>query len=95
MNNTILGRYMPYNTFIHRLDARSKILALIFLMITIFLSFPNPATSFLVYALIAVVFYILMRISKIRFRMVLTQLKALWIMMIFILIINILSLNLI
>ena len=93
MNNTILGRYMPYNTFIHRLDARSKILALIFLMIPIFLSFPNPATSFLVYALIAVVFYILMRISKIRFRMVLTQLKALWIMMIFILRINILMIK--
>ena len=52
MNNTTLGRYMPYNTFIHRLDARCKILALILLMVPIFLSFPNPGTSFIIYGII-------------------------------------------
>lgn len=93
MNNTTLGRYMPYNTFIHRLDARCKLLALILLMVPIFLSFPNPGTSFIIYGIIAIFMYILMRIAHIRFRMILTQLKSLWIMMIFILIINLLMIK--
>lgn len=89
-NNTILGRYMPYNTIIHRLDARCKLLALILLMIPIFLSFANPATSFILYGVIAILLYIVMRITKIHFSMILSQLKSLWIMMIFIFIINLL-----
>ncbi len=90
MTETTLGRYMPYNSFIHRLDPRNKLLALILLMIPIFLSFPNPETSFIIYGIIAIFFYILMRISHIKLSMILKQLKTLWIMMIFILIINLL-----
>lgn len=87
-NNSILGRYMPYNTIVHRLDARCKLLALILLMIPIFLSFANPMTNFILYGLMAILFYVIMRIARIRFTMILSQLKSLWIMMIFILIIN-------
>lgn len=45
MTKMTLGKYMPYNSPIHKLDPRVKILTLIFLMVPIFLSFPNPGTS--------------------------------------------------
>lgn len=79
---------MPYDTFIHRLDPRNKLLALILLMIPIFLSFANPETNFIIYGVMAIVFFILMRIAHIRLSMIFKQLKTLWVMMLFILIIN-------
>ena len=31
MNNISLGRYTPYNTLLHKLDPRTKILSMIFM----------------------------------------------------------------
>lgn len=90
MMEVTLGKYMPYDTVIHKLDARTKILSLIFLMVPIFLSFPNPQTSFIIYALIAIFIFTIMKISHVRVRTIFKQLKALWFMMIFILILNLL-----
>lgn len=90
MNQTILGRYMPFDSVIHRMDARCKIVAMIFLMVPIFLSFPNPPTSFIMYGIIAILIYILMLISHVKLRMILKQLKSLWFMMTFVLILNLL-----
>ena len=41
MNNITLGKYVPYNSFIHKLDPRFKILAMILLMVSVFLSFSS------------------------------------------------------
>lgn len=90
MTQITLGKYMPYHSPIHKLDARVKILALIFLMVPIFLSFPNPETSFILYGVMGICIYIIMRMSHVRLRMIFKQLKALWFMMIFIFILNIL-----
>ena len=37
MNNIALGRYLPLNTIINKMDPRSKILILLVMMITVFL----------------------------------------------------------
>jgi energy-coupling factor transport system permease protein len=37
MNKMIIGRYLPLNSPIHRLDPRTKIAAMVVLMIAIFL----------------------------------------------------------
>lgn len=90
MTKMTLGKYMPYNSPIHKLDPRVKILTLIFLMVPIFLSFPNPETSFILYGVMAIVIYIIMRMSHVRLSMIFKQLKALWVMMLFVSILNIL-----
>ena len=36
VNNITIGRYLPYDSFIHRLDPRLKLGALLILLITIF-----------------------------------------------------------
>lgn len=46
----IIGRYMPYDSFVHRLDPRSKLLATIFFIIILF--FANNWQSYLVLALV-------------------------------------------
>ena len=35
MNNVMFGRYLPLNSFIHRLDPRMKIGALLILLISV------------------------------------------------------------
>ena len=43
-----IGRYVAYDTFIHRLDPRNKILALILLMVAIFFQFSTYEVTFIV-----------------------------------------------
>ena len=37
MNNIALGRYMPLNSVVHKMDPRAKIMILLFLMIAVFI----------------------------------------------------------
>ena len=37
MDNMILGRYIPGNSIVHRLDPRSKLVAMILLILIVFL----------------------------------------------------------
>ena len=52
MNNITLGKYVPYNSFIHRLDPRSKLLSMIILMVSIFFKFSSVAMNFFIYAIL-------------------------------------------
>ncbi|MBE6142606.1 MAG: energy-coupling factor transporter transmembrane protein EcfT [Erysipelotrichaceae bacterium] len=90
MNNITLGKYVPYNSFIHRLDPRSKLLSMIVLMVCIFFKFASVAMNFLMYGVLFIFIYIIMRIAHIKLRMLFSQLKAMWVMIIILLIINIL-----
>ena len=69
MNNITLGKYVPYNSFIHRLDPRGKLLSLIVLMVCIFLKFESVAMNFLVYGILFIFIYIIMRIAHIKLGM--------------------------
>jgi energy-coupling factor transport system permease protein len=90
MKTMTIGRYVPYNTFIHKLDPRVKLWAMITLMVVIFFRFASVYTNFLIYGLIFFLILILMHIARLRLRQLLKQLQALWLMMIFLLVINIL-----
>lgn len=89
MKNISLGRYMPADSFMHKADPRIKFFGLVVFMVLIFLKFANPAMDFLMYGIYAVVVFILMKVTKLKIFSLFKQLKSLWFMMIFLLIINI------
>lgn len=49
MNNMALGRYRPYQTSIHKLDARVKIIGMISVIVAIFLNYGSTPLNFIVY----------------------------------------------
>lgn len=84
-----VGRYVAYDTFIHRLDPRNKIFALIILMVAIFFQFQTYEVTFIIDGILLVFIFGLMIVSKIRFRDFIKSLSALWFMIILLLVINI------
>jgi len=90
MRNFAMGRYRPYNTPMHRLDARVKIIALISLMVAVFLGYGSVPLNFIIYGVIFLGLVVAMIIGKVSFLGVLKALKAMWFMMIFILLFNVL-----
>lgn len=84
-----IGKYSPYNTFIHRLDPRLKIISLILIMVSIFLGYSSWSLT-LIMSIISIIFLsILMIISKVSFIDLLKQLLMMWIMVILLTCINI------
>ena len=93
MNNISLGKYTPYNTLLHKLDPRTKILSMIFMMVTIFFTYGSTWTNLIVYVVIGIINFILMSSAKIKLGQLFKQLKMMWVMMIFLLIINIFTIK--
>ena len=83
MNNITLGRYIPYDTIIHRLDPRTKIVAMILLLVCVFLPI-----GYIGFATLLVLVFALLKVAKIKISSVYKSLKPMWFMMVFILIIN-------
>lgn len=83
-----LGKYQAYNTPLHRLDARVKFLGMIIFMVSIFLSYGSPYMNLTVYAAIMVVLVVLSLIGKCSFLNIFRSLAGLWVMILFILILN-------
>lgn len=86
----ILGRYVPYPSFIHRLDPRIKLFGLIVLMMTLFMRFVNIYMDFSMYGITFFLIAILMKMAHLSFRNLFKQLRTLWLMIVFLLVINIL-----
>jgi energy-coupling factor transport system permease protein len=86
MNNIALGKYIPGNSFIHKLDPRSKIMIMIILMITIFWN--TGSLRFPVYFVLTAIIYVLLRISGIAVKTIFKSLKPMMFMMIFLFFIN-------
>ncbi len=89
MDRNVLGKYVPYNTLIHRLDPRMKILAMILFMVSIFLSYGSWTQMYVLSAINAIVIFSLMLISKVRLRDLFIQLRSLWFLILFLTLINI------
>ncbi len=85
MNNIVLGQYVPLDSFFHRLDPRSKIVAMFFMLIAIFIP-----TGWWGYVVIGAILVACILASKLQFSYVLKTLRPMTTMMIFLLIINIL-----
>ena len=84
-NNTTLGKYIPNDTFFHRLDPRCKIILLFSFMITIFIQL--GIVGYIVLGLVTLVCFIL---SKIKIITIIKSLKPMWFMVVFIFIVNLL-----
>ena len=89
MDKYILGKYVPYNTIIHRLDPRMKILGMIMMVVSVFLSYGSWTLMFTLSGINAVIIFTLMLISKVRLRDLIYQLRSLWLLIILLMIINI------
>lgn len=89
MNSIAFGKYAPFNSFVHRLDPRAKIMMLILVMVAIFLGYSLWTMTFIMAGLSFLLIIGLMIISKVSFLQMLSQLKTLWIMIILLLIINV------
>lgn len=83
-----LGKYVVKDSFLHRLDARFKLFAIIVLMVSVFLPYANLAMDFTYYAFLSVLVIIMMIIASVSFISLLKMLKPLTFMILFILIIN-------
>ena len=84
MTNSALGRYIPTNSIIHRLDPRIKIVNMLLLMVAIFL----PA-RFAGYGIIGIIAVSLVLLSRLKFGFILKSLKPVMLMLMFLLVINV------
>lgn len=91
MDNIALGRYAPHNTLFHKFDARGKVLALIILLVAVFFEFDTFAMSFLMATILFVLIFASMIISKTSIKTFLSTFKYLWIMIVFLFLINMFS----
>lgn len=87
--NTVLGRYVPLNTWVHRLDARVKILMTILLMVCLFMNYETWSMSYLMMGLLGIMTFVLLYSCRMRFSQVLKSFRSLWFMMLFLLVIYI------
>ena len=88
MSNIVLGRYTPYNSFIHRMDPRNKVFCLIALMVAVFISYSSWEITFIVGGLLALFTLTLLLISHISIKSLFSSLKTLWFIIIVLLIVN-------
>ena len=89
MKNFALGKYVPYDTWVHRLDARVKVAAMILLMVAVFLPMKTWAMTLAVQSTLFIIVSVILACTKTKLTSVLTSLKSMWVMVIFLLIIYI------
>ena len=89
MSSMTFGRYSFRNTFVHRLDARNKILLMILCMVGIFFQFRMWSTSLLLSGVYFLALIILMIIAKVSLLSLLKSLSGLWFLIIILMIIYI------
>jgi len=88
MGNVTLGRYIPLDSPVHRLDPRSKILAMIMMLVAIF--FPS---GWIGYAILFAVVSFMIILSKLSFGFIWKSMKPMLVMLLFLLVINILVIH--
>lgn len=86
-----IGRYLPFKSIIHRLDARIKLFGLVVFMALILFNTSSYLLNFTYYLILFLIILTLIIVSKVRILKVFKQLKALWFMFAFMLIINVLT----
>ncbi|MCF0106711.1 MAG: energy-coupling factor transporter transmembrane protein EcfT [Holdemanella sp.] len=85
MNNFALGRYLPLDSVVHKMDPRSKIMIMLFMMISVFV----PAGVY-GYAIIALFVILALVLSKLSIGYALKAMKPMLFMMGFLFVINLL-----
>ena len=72
MNNITIGQYLPFNTFIHRLDPRVKIIGVFAYIITIFF-----VDDFITFIPFVILLFLMLYVAKIPIKNVFKSLKPL------------------
>ena len=83
MTNITFGRYTPYNTFTHKLDARNKLFLTILLIVGIFFQFRVWSTTLAFSLVLLLLLNLLMLVSKVSFIQLFNSLKGMWLLIIF------------
>ena len=83
LKDITLGQFFPGNTIVHRLDPRTKLLAVVFYIVSLFC-----ADSVLTYAMVAAVLATCIVASKVRFKALTKGLKPILIIVIFTAVMN-------
>lgn len=88
--NSALGKYQANNTFIHKLDPRIKLISLIVLMVSIFMTYTsNTFMNLTIYGFIFVLLLLLSLLAKVSFIQIFKSLLGIWMMILFVLILNV------
>ena len=85
MDSIVFGRYLPIDSFMHRLDPRAKLIGLLLLLIAIFI----PAGA-LGYILLGLVVLDCVYLSKLKISYIMKAMKPMLFMMVFLLVVNVL-----
>ena len=88
MNNLVLGKYIPINSPIHKLDPRGKIAVLFVMIVAIFV-----ANSWYSYLALGIVILFVIILAHIKLSMIIKALKPTIVMMIMLFIINCLTIK--
>lgn len=84
-----LGKYNNQNTFLHRIDSRVKLIGLIVLLVSVFLTYGTAYMNLVIYGGIFLVLLVLTLLGRTSFFLLFRSLKAMWIMILFLLLLNI------
>ena len=88
MNNLVFGKYIPIDSLMHRLDPRAKLIGLFLMIAAVFVP-----KSWIVFSVIAVFIIIGLILAKIGIKMIVQSFKPMLMMMLFLLLINSLSIK--
>ncbi len=83
MNNLVFGKYIPIDSPMHRLDPRAKLIGLFLMIAAVFIP-----KSWWVFLVIAILLTIALASAKIGIRMIVQSFKPMLMMMLFLLVIN-------
>lgn len=83
--NSMLGKYIPIDSFIHRLDPRVKLVSLMFLLVAVFFD-----AGFIGYAILGAFVVLLSVLSKIKITQILKSIKPMIFMMVILTVFNVL-----
>lgn len=89
MAELTFGRYVSHNTCVHRLDSRNKLLMMIMLFVGIFLQFNLWSTNLIISGIMLIFLIICMVIAKVSLRQLFKSLKAMWFLILILLVIYI------
>lgn len=87
--NIVLGKYIPKNTPIHKIDPRTKLFLMILLMVVVFVPYGSYVSTFIVDGIMLLLLILILWLARISFSSVFSSLKVLWMTVIFLLIVNI------
>ena len=86
MNNLVFGKYIPIDSLMHRLDPRAKLIGLFLMIAAVFVP-----KKWIVFGIIALFLALALLLAKIGIKMIVQSFKPMIMMMIFLLVINSLS----